>query len=193
MKKKNIILIAVVAVVALWAVSTYNGLVKSQQSVESQWGNVENAYQRRADLIPNLVETVKGYAKHENETFKEVVEARSKATQATVDASDLTAEQLEKFQAAQGEIGTALSHLIAIGENYPELKANENFKELQAQLEGTENRIKEERDLFNKEAKGYNVKIKTFPSNLIAGIFGFESKPYFKSAEGAAQAPTVSF
>lgn len=193
MKKKNIILIAVVAVVALWAVSTYNGLVKSQQSVESQWGNVENAYQRRADLIPNLVETVKGYAKHENETFKEVVEARSKATQTTVDASDLTAEQLEKFQVAQGEIGTALSHLIAIGENYPELKANENFKELQAQLEGTENRIKEERDLFNKEAKGYNVKIKTFPSNLIAGIFGFESKPYFKSAEGAAQAPTVSF
>lgn len=193
MKKRTIILIAVVAVIALWAVSTYNGLVKSQQSVESQWGNVENAYQRRADLIPNLVETVKGYAKHENETFKEVVEARSKATQTTVDASELTAVQLEKFQAAQGEIGAALSRLIAIGESYPELKANENFKELQAQLEGTENRIKEERDLFNKEAKGYNVKIKSFPSNLIAGMFGFESKPYFKSAEGAAQAPTVSF
>lgn len=193
MKKSTIILIAVVAVVALWAVSAYNGLVKSQQNVESQWGNVENAYQRRADLIPNLVETVKGYAKHENETFKEVVEARSKATQTTVDASDLTAEQLEKFQAAQGEVGAALSRLIAIGESYPELKANENFKELQAQLEGTENRIKEERDLFNKEAKSYNVKTKTFPSNLIAGIFGFESKPYFKSAEGAEQAPKVSF
>jgi len=193
MKKNSFILIAIVAVIVLWGVSAYNGLAKSQQNVESQWGNVENAYQRRADLIPNLVETVKGYAKHENETFKEVVEARSKATQTTVDADNLTAEQLEKFQAAQGEVGAALSHLIAIGESYPELKASENFKELQAQLEGTENRIKEERDLFNKEAKSYNVRTKTFPSNLIAGVFGFESKPYFKSAEGAEKAPTVSF
>lgn len=192
--KKSWIVIAVVAViVALWAVSTYNGLVKGQQNVEATWGNVENAYQRRADLIPNLVETVKGYAKHESETFQQVVEARAKATQVTVDASNLTEEQLQKFQQAQGEIGSALSRLIAVGENYPELKASDNFKELQAQLEGTENRIKEERDAYNSVAREFNTKVKTFPSNIVANLFGFDSKAYFKAAEGAEQAPKVSF
>lgn len=193
MKKNTIIVLAVVAVVAFWGVRTYNGLVSQQQNVEATWGNVENAYQRRADLIPNLVETVKGYAKHESETFQKVVEARAKATQITLDASSLTEEQLQNFQQAQGEIGSALSRLIAVGENYPELKASDNFRELQAQLEGTENRIKEERDSFNKAAQQYNVKVKRFPGNIIANMFGFSSKPYFKAAEGAEQAPKVSF
>lgn len=191
--KKSWIVIGIIAIIAIWAVSTYNGLVKEQQKVEATWGNVENAYQRRADLIPNLVETVKGYAKHESETFQQVVEARAKATQITVDASGLTEEQLAKYQQAQGEIGSALSRLIAVAENYPDLKASDNFKELQAQLEGTENRIKEARDAYNKDAKGYNTKVKTFPNNILANMFGFDSKAYFKAAEGADVAPKVSF
>lgn len=193
MKRSTIIILAVVAIVAIWGVTSYNGLIKQQQSVEAQWGNVENAYQRRADLIPNLVETVKGYAKHESETFQQVVEARSRATQTTVDVSNLTEEQLQKYQQAQTEVGSALSRLIAIGESYPDLKASQNFQELQVQLEGTENRIKEERDAFNQAAQQYNVKVKTFPTNILANIFGFDIKAYFKSAEGADQAPKVSF
>jgi len=192
-KKSTIILLAILAIVVIWGITSYNGLVKQQQNVEAQWGNVQNAYQRRADLIPNLVETVKGYAKHESETFQQVVQARSRATQTTVDASNLTSEQLQKFQQAQGEVGSALSRLIAIGENYPELKANQNFQELQVQLEGTENRIKEERDSFNKAAQQYNVKVKTFPTNILANLFGFDTKAYFQSAEGADQAPKVTF
>lgn len=193
MKRSTIIILAVVAIVVIWGITSYNGLVKQQQSVEAQWGNVENAYQRRADLIPNLVETVKGYAKHESETFQQVVEARSRATQTTVDVSNLTEEQLQKYQQAQTEVGSALSRLIAIGESYPDLKASQNFQELQVQLEGTENRIKEERDAFNQAAQQYNVKVKTFPTNIMANIFGFDTKAYFKSAEGADQAPKVSF
>lgn len=193
MKKSTIIILAVVAVIVIWSISSYNGLVKQQQSVEAKWGNVENAYQRRADLIPNLVETVKGYAKHESETFQRVVEARSHATQTTVDVSNLTEDQLQKYQQAQSEVGSALSRLIAIGENYPDLKANQNFQELQVQLEGTENRIKEERDGFNQAAQQYNVKVKTFPTNILANLFGFEPKAYFKSSEGADQVPKVSF
>ena len=183
----------VVVVLALWAVPKYNGLVKSQQSVESQWGNVENVYQRRADLIPNLVETVKGYAKHEQETLEGVIEARANATKVTIDPKNMTPEDLQKYQAAQGDVTNALSRLIAVSESYPDLKANQNFLELQNQLEGTENRIAVERNKFNEVAKEYNTKRRTFPTNIIAGIFNFDEKPYFKAQEGADVAPKVDF
>lgn len=193
MKKSTIILIAVIAIAAIWGVSAYNGLVKMDESVSTAWSNVENQYQRRADLIPNLVNTVKGYAAHEKETFEAVVSARSKATQMTVDADNLTPEKLQEYQKAQGEIGAALGRLLAITENYPELKANENFKELQAQLEGTENRISVERRNFNEVARSYNTAIRTFPKSLLAGMFGFEKRPYFEAEEGANKAPEVKF
>ncbi|MBQ3363231.1 MAG: LemA family protein [Muribaculaceae bacterium] len=183
----------VVLVLALWAVPKYNGLVKSQQSVESQWGNVENVYQRRADLIPNLVETVKGYAKHEQETLEGVIEARANATKVTIDPTNMTPEDLQKYQVAQGDVTNALSRLIAVAENYPDLKANQNFLELQSQLEGTENRITVERNKFNEVAKEYNTKRRTFPTNIIASIFNFDEKPYFKAQEGADVAPKVDF
>ena len=183
----------VVMVLALWAVPKYNGLVKSQQSVESQWGNVENVYQRRADLIPNLVETVKGYAKHEQETLEGVIEARANATKVTIDPTNMTPEDLQKYQAAQGDVTSALSKLIAVAEAYPDLKANQNFLELQSQLEGTENRITVERNKFNEVAKEYNTKRRTFPTNIIASIFNFGEKPYFKAQEGADVAPKVDF
>ena len=183
----------VVVVLALWAVPKYNGLVKSQQSVESQWGNVENVYQRRADLIPNLVETVKGYAKHEQETLEGVIEARANATKVTIDPTNMTPEDLQKYQAAQGDVTSALSKLIAVAEAYPDLKANQNFLELQSQLEGTENRITVERNKFNEVAKEYNTKRRTFPTNIIASIFNFGEKPYFKAQEGADVAPKVDF
>ena len=183
----------VVMVLALWAVPKYNGLVKSQQSVESQWGNVENVYQRRADLIPNLVETVKGYAKHEQETLEGVIEARANATKVTIDPTNMTPEDLQKYQAAQGDVTNALSKLIAVAEAYPDLKANQNFLELQSQLEGTENRITVERNKFNEVAKEYNTKRRTFPTNIIASIFSFGEKPYFKAQEGADVAPKVDF
>ena len=193
MKKSTIILIAVIAIAAIWGVSAYNGLVKMDESVSTAWSNVENQYQRRADLIPNLVNTVKGYAAHEKETFEAVVSARSKATQMTIDADNLTPEKLQQYQKAQGEIGAALGRLLAITENYPELKANENFKELQAQLEGTENRISVERRNFNEVARSYNTAIRTFPKSLLAGMFGFEKRPYFEAEEGANKAPEVKF
>ena len=193
MKKSTIILIAVIAIVAIWGVSAYNGLVKMDESVNTAWSNVENQYQRRADLIPNLVNTVKGYAAHEKETFEAVVSARSKATQMTIDPEDLTPEKLQQYQKAQGEIGAALGRLLAITENYPELKANENFKELQAQLEGTENRISVERRNFNEVARSYNTSIRTFPKTIIASICGFDKRPYFEAEEGANKAPTVEF
>ena len=183
----------VVMVLALWAVPKYNGLVKSQQSVESQWGNVENVYQRRADLIPYLVETVKGYAKHEQETLEGVIEARANATKVTIDPTNMTPEDLQKYQAAQGDVTNALSKLIAVAEAYPDLKANQNFLELQSQLEGTENRITVERNKFNEVAKEYNTKRRTFPTNIIASIFSFGEKPYFKAQEGADVAPKVDF
>jgi LemA protein len=154
---------------------------------------VENVYQRRADLIPNLVNTVKGYASHESETLEGVVNARAKATQVTVDAENLTPEQLQKFNEAQGELSSALGRLLAVTEAYPDLKANQNFLELQAQLEGTENRIATERMKFNETAKGYNTLIRQFPKNIIASVFGFDKKPYFEAQEGADKAPAVQF
>ena len=195
--KKGVIILIVVAVVVLgifmWVKSTYNGLVTKQESVESAWSQVENAYQRRADLVPNLVATVKGYAAHEKETLEGVVNARSKATQMSIDPTKLDEESLKKFQSAQGELGNAIGRLLMITENYPDLKANENFKELQAQLEGTENRITVERQKFNESAKEYNTQIRHFPANIIAGMFGFDRKPYFEAKEGADEAPKVEF
>ena len=164
-----------------------------EEGVNKAWSNVENVYQRRADLIPNLVNTVKGYAAHETSTFEAVVNARAKATSITVNPENMTADQLKEFQKAQNEVGGALGRLIAVSESYPELKANENFKELQAQLEGTENRIAVERRNFNEAANGYNTYIRKFPQSIIAGMRGFEKKPYFEAEEGANKAPKVEF
>ncbi len=171
----------------------YNTMVEKDEAVSTAWSNVENQYQRRADLIPNLVNTVKGYTSHEKETLEAVVEARTKATQVTVDAENLTPEKLKEYQAAQGEVGSALGRLLAITENYPDLKANENFKELQAQLEGTENRISVERRNFNEVAQDYNTYIRKFPNNLVSSIFGFEKRPYFEAEAGTEKAPKVEF
>lgn len=193
MKKSTIIILAVVAIVAIWGITGYNGMVKADEAVSTAWSNVENQYQRRADLIPNLVNTVKGYAAHEKETLDAVISARTHATQVTVDADNLTPEKLQEFQKAQGEVGSVLGRLLAITEAYPELKANQNFLELQAQLEGTENRISVERRNFNDAAKSYNTSIRTFPRNLLAGMFGFEKRPYFEAQEGAEKAPEVQF
>ena len=193
MKKSTIGLIVVICAIAIWLISSYNGMVKMDEEVSSAWSNVENQYQRRADLIPNLVNVVKGYASHEKETFEAVVSARSKATQVTVDPENLTPEKLQEYQKAQGELGATLGRLLAITESYPELKANENFKELQAQLEGTENRISVERRNFNEIARTYNSAIRSFPRSIIAGMFGFEKRPYFEAEEGANKAPEVKF
>ena len=193
MKKSTIGLLAVIAVIAFWLIGVYNGMVGLDEGVNTAWANVETQYQRRADLIPNLVNTVKGYAQHEQSTFEAVVNARSKATSITVDPSNLTPEKLQEFQQAQGEITSALGRLIAISENYPDLKANEQFKELQAQLEGTENRINVARTTFNTEAQKYNTTIRTFPRNLFAGMLGFTQRAYFEADAGASQAPTVQF
>ena len=186
-----LILLAIIAV--LWGAARYNGLVNSQESVEKAWGNVENQYQRRADLIPNLVETVKGYAKHEQETFEKVIEDRANATSIKIDPTNLTPEDLQKYQAAQGELTGALSRLIAVSEAYPDLKANERFGQLQDQLESTENRINKARNDFNEVAKEYNTQRRTFPTNIVASIFGFGEKPYFQAQEGADKAPKVDF
>ena len=193
MKKSTIGLIVVIGAIAIWLISSYNGMVKMEEEVSSAWSNVENQYQRRADLIPNLVNVVKGYASHEKETFEAVVSARSKATQITVDPENLTPEKLQEYQKAQGEVGATLGRLLAITESYPELKANENFKELQAQLEGPENRISVERRNFNEIARTYNSAIRAFPRSIIAGMFGFEKRPYFEAEEGANKAPEVKF
>ena len=193
MKKSTIGLIVVICAIAIWLISSYNGMVKMDEEVSAAWSNVENQYQRRADLIPNLVNVVKGYASHEKETFEAVVSARSKATQVTVDPENLTPEKLQEYQKAQGELGATLGRLLAITESYPELKANENFKELQAQLEGTENRISVERRNFNEIARTYNSAIRSFPRSIIAGMFGFEKRPYFEAEEGANKAPEVKF
>ena len=193
MKKSSIIIIAVIAIVAIWAVSGYNGMVNKEETVSNAWANVEAAYQRRADLIPQLVNTVKGYANHEKTTLDAVVSARTKATQMTVDVGELTEENIQKYQEAQGEVGAAIGRLLAITESYPELKANENFSELQAQLEGTENRINEVRKNYNASVKEYNVSVRKFPNNILAGMFGFERKAEFKAEEGASKAPEVNF
>lgn len=192
-KKSTIIVIAIVAVVAIWAVSAYNGLVNLDEGVANKWGDVETQYQRRADLIPNLVNTVKGYAAHEQETLESVVAARSQATQIKVDPENLTPEKLAEFQKAQGEVTSALGKLLAITENYPDLKANQNFLELQAQLEGTENRINVARVNFNDATKKYNTAIRRFPKNILAGMFGFEKRSYFEAQDGAETVPQVQF
>lgn len=189
--KKTIIIIAISALAVLWGVKSYNNLVRLDESVSSSWSQVENVYQRRADLIPNLVATVKGYAEHESETLEAVVKARAAATQTNI--SDLSEESVKNFQAAQGQLSSALSRLIAVVENYPDLKANENFKDLQAQLEGTENRIAEARRSFNETAKTYNTEVRSFPANIIASIFKFQTKGYFTADEGASAAPKVQF
>ncbi|MFY9281938.1 MAG: LemA family protein [Bacteroidia bacterium] len=191
--KKGIIVLVVIGLILLWFVSKYNGLVGAQESIDSVWAKVETQYQRRADLIPNLVSTVKGYADFEQETLTKVVEARAKATQTTIDPSNMTSAQLQNFQGAQGELSGALSRLLVTIEKYPDLKANQNFLELQAELAGTENRIGVARDNFNSEAKNYNTTIKKFPTNLIAGLFNFEAKPYFEADAGSKNAPKVEF
>jgi LemA protein len=195
MKKRNLwIALAVVAVVVVWGVSVYNGLVERNEKVVERWSQVENQYQRRYDLVPNLVNTVKGYAEHEKGLLEGVVEARSKATSMTLDVESMTAEQLSEYLKVQNELGSAIkTSIVAIGEAYPDLKASNNFMELQAQLEGCENRIAVARKDFNEAVRGYNLKVKRFPSNLVAGLFGFDQKAYFESKEAAAEAPVVAF
>ena len=194
MKNKSLwIILGVVAVVLIWGVSSYNGLVTKDEGVSAAWANVESVYQRRADLIPNLVNTVKGYAAHESETLMEVTEARTKSTSITVDPSTATPEQMEAWMKAQDEVGAALGRLIAISENYPDLKANQNFLDLQKQLEGTENRIATERMKYNEKVRDYNAKLRSFPTNIIAGMFGFEKRVMFEAQDGAEVAPVVEF
>ena len=176
-----------------WVKGTYNTMVTQDEGVKTAWSQVENKYQRRMDLIPNLVNTVKGYATHEKETLEGVVSARAEATKTTIDPSNLNEESMKKFQAAQGELSSALSRLMLVIERYPDLKANQNFSELQAQLEGTENRISVERKRFNETAQSYNTYIRSFPTNILAGMFGFQPKAYFSAESGAEKAPKVEF
>lgn len=191
--KSTIIILAVVAVILVWGVSAYNSLVTQDETVSTEWANVQTQYQRRADLIPNLVNTVKGYAAHESQTLQDVVDARAKATQITLNVEDLTEENLRKYQAAQSELSKGLGKLMAVAESYPDLKASENFSELQAQLEGTENRIAESRRLYNVAVKEYNVSVRRFPKTIIASICGFEKKAQFEADAAAQTAPTVEF
>lgn len=196
MKKgsKTLLIIGVLVLILVGGtLTTYNGLIAKDEAVATAWGNVQSQYQRRADLIPNLVNVVKGYAKHESETLEGVIAARTKATQISVDANNLSPEKLKEFQAAQGELSQALGRLMAVKENYPDLKANENFSELQAQLEGTENRFNESRQLYNQSVQTYNVSARRFPANIVASIFGFEKKTQFEAEEGAKTAPKVEF
>jgi len=194
--KKGISLIVIIAVLALlvmWGVGVYNKLVGMDEGVANAWAKVESAYQRRADLIPNLVNTVKGYAAHEKETFESVIEARSKASQVQIDPTNITPEQFAAFNSAQDGISSALSRLLVTVERYPELKANQNFLELQSQLEGTENRIKVERDRFNDVVKEFNVFVRKIPNKLVATITGFDQKKFFESAPGSEVVPAVEF
>ena len=194
MKKSSVIIVLIVAaIVVVWGITGYNGLVSMDEGVQTKWADVETQYQRRADLIPNLVNTVKGYAAHESETLQAVVEARAKATSMNIDPSNMSAEQIANFQKAQDGVSSALSRLLVTVEKYPDLKANENFKELQAQLEGTENRISVARRDYNEAARKYNTTLRSFPKNILAGMFGFEKKAYFEAQEGSEQAPTVQF
>lgn len=194
MKNKTLwIVLGIIAVVIGWVAISYNGIITKEESTDKAWANVESAYQRRADLIPNLVNTVKGYAEHEKETLQAVTDARSKATSINIDPSTATPEQFAQWADAQQQVGSALGRLIAISESYPNLKANENFRDLQVQLEGTENRIKTERDRYNEAVREYNVKIRRFPTNIIANMFGFERRAMFEANEGAEIAPEVKF
>ena len=193
----TIALLVVVVIALLFSVSKYNGFVSSEEGVNKAWADVQSAYQRRADLIPNLVSVVKGYAKHEQETLEKVIAARSKATSITIDAENMNpdeiAAKMKEFQQAQGELSSALKSLLAVQEAYPDLKANEQFSALQAQLEGTENRINKARNDYNTTVQGYNKDVRSFPGNLVAGIFGFEKKTPFEAEAGAEKAPTVKF
>lgn len=195
--KKGTITLLVIGVLILIMVggtlTTYNGLIAKDEAVATAWGNIQSQYQRRADLIPNLVSTVKGYAKHESETLENVMAARAKATQVTINSDNLTPEKLKQYQAAQGELSQALGRLMAVSEKYPNLKANENFSELQAQLEGTENRINESRQIYNSAVQTYNVSVRRFPANIVAGMFGFDKKNQFEAEAGAEKAPKVEF
>lgn len=191
--KTKIILIGVVSLLAIYFVATYNGLVSKNEEVDGAWQNVESDYQRRLDLIPNLVNTVKGYADFEKSTLQAVIDARSKATQVKIDAGNLNAESIKAFQEAQGAVSSSLSRLLVTVEQYPNLKASQNFLELQAELAGTENRIKVSRNDFNNAIKTYNKSVKSFPSNMVAGMFGFEARDYFQADEGAEKAPEVKF
>ena len=195
MKKNKGWIIAGVVILALvlWGVSGYNSLVGMDEEVNGKWANVETQYQRRSDLLPNLVSTVKGYAAHEKSTLEAVLAARSQATQVKIDPSNCTPQQLAAYQKAQGDVTTALGKLLAISENYPQLKANENFLELQSQLEGTENRINVARKDFNDAAKKFNMSIRRFPKSIIASMCGFEKRSYFEAEAGADKAPKVEF
>jgi LemA protein len=201
MKKSTIIILAVIGVVLLigfsvvsWAIGTYNSLVALDEGVKQSWGQVENQYQRRIDLIPNLVATVKGYAEHESSVFEEVANARASVGKITITPEILNNPQMfQKFEQAQSGLSSALTHLLAVSENYPNLKANENFLQLQAQLEGTENRISQERRHFNEIVQDYNTRVRTFPASIIAGMQGFGQKAYFQAEAGADKAPQVNF
>lgn len=196
MKKGTIILICIAGALLLFAgfcITKYNGLVDAEAEVEKKWANVESVYQRRADLIPNLVATVKGYAEHEESTLQAVTDARTRATSITIDPATATPEQMEAWMAAQDEVSGALGRLLAVAESYPDLKANQNFLQLQAQLEGTENRISVERQKYNEAVKEYNVMVRRFPNNIIASMFGFDQKSMFEAQAGAEVAPVVVF
>jgi len=195
--KKSYVILGIVALVIIisysWIKGSYNSMVTLEEGVTEKWSQVENVYQRRADLIPNLVNVVKGYAAHEKSTLEGVIEARAKATSVNINADNLNAESLKQFQSAQSGLSSALSKLMVVVERYPDLKANENFRDLQAQLEGTENRIATERMRFNEATKNYNTVIRKFPKNIFAGMFGFEKKAYFEADKGAEKAPVVEF
>ena len=196
MNKKTItwiVILGVVAIAIIWGVGRYNAIITAEENVDTAWAQVENQYQRRADLIPNLVETVKGYAAHESATLEGVIAARAKATQVVIDPTHATAEQIATFQAAQGELSQALGKLLALSESYPDLKASENFKTLMSQLEGTENRITVARNNFNELARQFNTLIRRFPTNIIANMMNAEKRPYFEANEGAEIAPQVQF
>lgn len=194
---KTLIIVGVIVVILIAiigaGISAYNGMVSGEEQVRQTWSQVENQYQRRADLVPNLVNTVKGYAQHEQSTLTGVIEARAKATSATVNFDNMDSESFAEYQAAQGELTQALGRLMVTVERYPDLKANENFRDLQSQLEGTENRISTERRRYNQAVEQYNLSIRKFPKNIFAGIFGFQQKEYFKANDGAETAPVVEF
>jgi LemA protein len=193
----SIIIVGIIAVVVIgivmWGTKVYNGMVTMNEGVTSQWANVETTYQRRSDLIPNFVNTVKGAANFEQTTLTQVIEARAKATSVTIDPTKMTAENMQQFQQAQGQVSSALGRLMVVMEQYPELKATQNFRDLQVELEATENRISVERRKYNEVAKSYNTYLRQFPQNFIAGMFGFQAKPYFDAAEGTDKAPVVTF
>ncbi|MDD3667408.1 MAG: LemA family protein [Bacteroidaceae bacterium] len=196
MRKKPIniiVIIGIIAIIAIWVITAYNGLVKKDEACSQQWSKVESQYQRRLDLIPNLVNTVKGYASHEKETLTDVVNARNIASSSKVDPNNLTQESLDKYQQSQAALKSSLDRLMVVVERYPDLKANQNFLELQSQLEGTENRIAVERQKFADIVNAFNSKLRRFPTNIIAGMFGFERKAYFAADKGAETAPKVEF